>query len=65
LLNKNKPSDGKFNSVSFAVFDFISWQHIDPLPQVPLTFFAEENKLIEKISATRYKVFFFMAILYN
>jgi len=63
-LNKNKPRDGKLTSVSLMAFVFISWQHI-ALSQLFFIFFAEENKLTEKIRASRYKVFFFMAILYN
>jgi len=63
-LKRNNPSDGKLSSASFVAFDFISSQHIS-FPQVPFDFFAEENKLTEKISAMKYKVFFFMAILYN
>jgi len=63
-LKKNNPSDGKFSSASFVAFVFISSQQIELL-QLLFIFFAEENKLIEKISVTRYKVFFFMAILYN
>jgi hypothetical protein len=64
-LNKNKPRDGKFNSTSFAASGFISSQYIAALSQLLFVFFAEENKLAEKIRASRYKVFFFMAILYN
>jgi len=63
-LKRNNPSDGKFSSASFVTFDFIISQHI-ALSQLFFIFFAEVNKLTEKIRASRYKVFFFMAILYN
>jgi hypothetical protein len=52
LLKRNNPSDGKLSSVSFVAFDFINWQHI-ALSQLFFIFFAEENKLIEKISAIK------------
>jgi hypothetical protein len=52
LLKRNNPSDGKLSSASFVTFDFISSQHI-ALSQLFFIFFAEENKLIEKISAIK------------
>jgi len=52
LLKRNNPSDGKFSPVSFVAFDLISSQHI-ALSQLFFIFFAEENKLTEKISAIK------------
>jgi hypothetical protein len=52
LLKRNIPSDGKLSSASFVAFDFISSQNI-ALSQLFLIFFAEENKLTEKISAIK------------
>jgi hypothetical protein len=53
LLKRNKPSEGKFNSPSLAVLDIFSWQHANALSQTLFVFFAEENKLIEKISMNK------------
>jgi len=52
LLKRNNPSDGKFSPASFVAFDLISSQHI-ALSQLFFIFFAEENKLTEKISAIK------------
>jgi len=52
LLKRNIPSDGKLSSASSVAFDFIGSQHIR-FSQLPFNFFAEENKLIEKISAIK------------
>jgi len=51
-LKRNNPSDGKLSPASLVAFDFISSQHIS-FPQLPFNFFAEENTLIEKISAIK------------
>ena len=47
------PSEGKFNSPSLAAFDICSWQQANALSQMLFVFFAEENKLIEKISMNK------------
>jgi hypothetical protein len=52
-LKRNKPNEGRFNSTSLAVSDIFSWQQANELLQMLFVFFAEENKLIEKISMNK------------
>ena len=53
MLNKNNPSEGRLNSSSFVIFfaslHFFIWLQAESLSHVPLAFFAEDSKLIEKI----------------